>query len=125
MHAEAGVFKDFGDLRAKRSVWKGDATSNLTAEGVVEGVTVRALRAVERFVAAHCRSSYAVAKSDGSACLEFPVIQVQSSLFGRCSPAKTITNAATGKESGLFGWGKLKPMFLGMDLIDGVGKLAL
>ena len=66
-----------------------------------------------------------MAKPDGGACLEFPVIEVQSGLLGGCSPAKTITNAATGKESGLFGWGKLKPMFLGMNLVDGVGEFAL
>ncbi len=66
-----------------------------------------------------------MAKSDGSACLEFPVIEMQPRLFGRCSPAKTIANTATGEEPGLFRWGKLKPMCLDMDLIDGVGKLAL
>ena len=105
MCTEASVFKDLGDLRAKRSVEKGDATSDLAAQRVVKGVVVWALRAVERFVAALHRSSYAVAKPHSTARLEFPVIKVQSCLLGWCSPAKTVTNAAAGKESGLFRWG--------------------
>ena len=66
-----------------------------------------------------------MAKSDGSASLEFPVVKVQSGLLGGSTPAETITNTATGKESGLFCWGELKPEFLGMNFINGVGKLAL
>ncbi len=105
MCSEASIFKDFGDLRAERSVEKGDATSDFAALRVVKDVVVWTLRAVERFVTALHKSSYAVAKPDSSARLEFPVIKVQSCLLGWCSPAKTVTNAAAGKESGLFRWG--------------------
>ena len=102
MCTEASVFKDLGDLRANCSVEKGDTTSDLAAQRVVKGVVVWALRAVERFVAALRRSSYAVAKPHSSACLEFPVIKVQSCLLGWCSPAKTVTNAAAREEPSLF-----------------------
>ena len=66
-----------------------------------------------------------MAKSDSCAGLELPVVKVQPRLLGGSTPAETITNAATGKEPGLFCWGKLKPKFLGMNFINGVGKLAL
>ena len=96
---------DLGDLRAKRNVEKGDTTTDFAAQRVVKGVVVWALRAVERLVAALRRSSYAVAKPHSSACLEFPIIKVQSCLLGWCSPAKTVTNAAARKEPSLFRWG--------------------
>ena len=102
MCTEASIFKDLGDLRARRSVEKGYATTDFAAHRVVKGVVVWALRAVERFVAAFCRSSYAVAKPHSSACLEFPVIKLQSCLLGWCSPAKTVTNAAAREEPSLF-----------------------
>ena len=105
MCTEASVIEDFGDLRAKRSVEKGDATSNFAAQGVVEGVVVWAMRTVERFVAALCRSSDAVAKTHSAACLKFPVVNVQSCLLGWCSTAKTVTDATAGKEPGLLRWG--------------------
>ena len=108
MCSEASIFKDFGDLRAKRSVEKRDDTSDFAAEGVVKGVVVWAMRAVERFVAALCRSSDAVAKTHSTACLKFPVVKVtkvQSCLLGGCSPAKTVANAAAGEKPSLFRWG--------------------
>ena len=64
-------------------------------------------------------------KSDCSASLELPVVEVKSRLFGRSPPTETIANAATGEESGLFCWGELKPEFLSMNLINGIGELAL
>ena len=72
---------------------------------MVESVVVWAERAVERFVAAFCGSDDTVTETYSGACLEFPIIKVQPGLFGWCPPAKTITNAAAGEESGLFRWG--------------------
>ena len=104
---------------------KKDTTSNLAAQGVVKGVVVWTMRTVERFVAALCRSSDAVAKTHSTACLKFPIVKVQSCLLGWCSPAKTVTDATARKEPSLFGWGQLKPMLLGVDFMDSVGESAL
>ena len=113
------------DLRAKRSVEKGDATPDFAAQGVVEGVVVWAMRAVERFVAALRRSSDAVAKTHSTACLKFPVVKVQPCLFGWCSPAKTVTDATAREEPGLFNGRKLKPVFLRVSFVNGIGEPAL
>ena len=84
-----------------------------------------AMRAVEGFVAALCRSSDVVAKTHSTACLKFPVVKVQSCLLGWCPPAKTVADATARKEPGLFRRGQLKPMFLGVDFVDGIGEPAL
>ena len=40
MCTETCIFKDFGDLCAYRGVEKGNATTNLAAQGMVESVVV-------------------------------------------------------------------------------------
>ena len=84
---------------------KRDTATNFAAQGVVEGVVMWAMRTVERFVAAFCRSSDAVAKTHSAACLKLPVVKVQSCLLGWCTPAKTVADATAGEEPGLFRWG--------------------
>ena len=92
---------------------------------MVEGIVVWAIGAVERLVAAFCRCSDSVAEAYCAACLEFPIVKVKSCLFGWCPPAKAVANAAAGEQPGLFGGGQLKPMFLGVNFINGIGEPAL
>ena len=125
MGAEASFFKDLGELRTQRGVEKGDTPSNFAAEGMVEGIVVWAMGAVERLVAAFCRCSDSVAEAYCAACLEFPIVKVKSCLFGWSPPAKAVANAAAGEKPGLFGGGQLKPMFLGVNFINGIGEPAL
>ena len=46
-------------------------------------------------------------------------------MLGWCPPAKAVANAAAGEKPGLFGGWQLKPMFLGANFINGIGKPAL
>ena len=92
---------------------------------MVEGVVVWAMRAAERLVAAFCGCSNGMTEAYCTACLEFPVIKVKPCLLGWCPPAKAVANAAAGEEPGLFGGGQLKPVLLGVNFINGIGKSAL
>ena len=115
MGAEASFFQDLGELRTQRGVEKGDTPSNFAAEGMVEGIVVWAMGAVERLVAAFCRCSDGMTEAYCAACLEFPIIKVKSCLFRWCPPAKAVANAAAGEKPGLFGGGATEANVLGSE----------
>ena len=88
-------------------------------------VIVAAGCAVEGFIGTFGWEFESVPEANGTARLEFPIVEVKPSLFGGSTPAEPITNTPTREEPGLRGGRQLKPEFLRVDFIDSVGEPAL
>ena len=57
--------------------------------------------------------------------MKFPIVKVESGLLCGGTPAEAVANTTARKKPGLFGGRQLKPMFLGVNFINGVGEPAL
>ena len=125
VNAKTSFFGNFGELCAQSSVQEGNPTTDLAAQGVKQGVVVAARCAVEGFVGTLGWDVECVPEAYSAARLELPVVKVKPSLFSGSTPAESIANASTGEEPGLIGGRELKPKFLRVDFVDGVGEPAL
>ena len=123
--AKASFFGDFGELCAQSSVQEGNPTADLAAQGVKQGVIVAARCAVKRFVGTLGRHVECLPEAYGATRLELPIVKVKPSLFSGSTPAEPIANASTREEPGLSGGRELKPKFLRVDFVDGVGEPTL
>ena len=90
-----------------------------------KGVVTATGCAPEGFVGALGGELESMPKANGTACLEFPIVEVKSGLFCGRAPAETIANSTTCEKAGLCCRGELVPKFLCMNFINGVSEPAL